>query len=365
MKKKFLCMLLVFMFIPAIFMFAGCKDDGYKLTNLNVDYNNIANNCENIKIVENKIVFDYESYTIGSTKFLSATINSVEPYTNLKNYNVLLDNLMGFVYKYIDVCSNKNIEASDEVRNNLKANLDQLGETLYDIDVYIGQWAEVVEFNYTEDVTNSQCLSRFKTLLIGYNSLFQKAINFSNSLASLYYNNALNDANPRIDNIALVDFDSSIIISKLESRVKYEISNLSQLFVEIYVDGNDLPTQLTTPIIVNEGEDNEYVVFNTFSLNQTGFNYQTKVNSLNRMTKEKVNAGKQCAIFKAIEESLTDDEKDVARRARNTAKGQIAKNYSQTEYNYATAFEAVIGYLYLTKQEQRLNEILNFSIMEK
>lgn len=90
-----------------------------------------------------------------------------------------------------------------------------------------------------------------------------------------------------------------------------------------------------------------------------------KVNSLTRMTKERVNAGRQCAVFKAIEESLTEDEKDVARRARNTAKGQIAKNYSQTEYNYATAFEAVIGYLYLTKQEQRLNEILNFSIMEK
>ena len=90
-----------------------------------------------------------------------------------------------------------------------------------------------------------------------------------------------------------------------------------------------------------------------------------KVNSLNRMTKEKVNAGKQCSVFKAFEDLLTEDEKDVARRARNTTKGQIAKNYSQTEYNYATAFEAVVGYLYLTKQNKRLEQILNFSIMEK
>ena len=90
-----------------------------------------------------------------------------------------------------------------------------------------------------------------------------------------------------------------------------------------------------------------------------------KVNSLNRMTKEKVNAGKQCSVFKAFEDLLTEDEKDVARRARNATKGQIAKNYSQTEYNYATAFEAVVGYLYLTKQNKRLEQILNFSIMEK
>lgn len=283
MKKKILSLILVFMFVPAIFMFAGCKDKGYKLTKLETDYNSIAESCTNVKIIDNKIVFDYDNYKIGSTKFLSETINNVEPYTNLKQYNVLLDNLMGFVYEYIDVCSNKNIEASKAVRNNLKTEIDELSETIFDIDVYISQWAEVVEFNYNDDVTNSQCLSRYKTLLMGYNDLFQKAINFSNSLSSLYYNNALNDANPRIDNIAIEDFDSSVIISKLHGRVKYEISNLSQIFVEIYVDGNDLPTSLTTPIVVNEGEDDEYVIFNSLSLNQTNFDYLTKVNNLNRV----------------------------------------------------------------------------------
>ena len=89
-----------------------------------------------------------------------------------------------------------------------------------------------------------------------------------------------------------------------------------------------------------------------------------KVNQLTRMTKEFVNAGKQCEVFKKIEALLSEDELDVARRARNTAKGQIAKNYSPAEYNYATAFEAVVGYLYLTKQEERLNQILKISISE-
>ena len=90
-----------------------------------------------------------------------------------------------------------------------------------------------------------------------------------------------------------------------------------------------------------------------------------KVNELNRMVKEKVNAGMQCKIFKKIESMLTEEEHDLAYRARNGVKGQGAKNYSAFEYNYATAFEALIGYLYLTKQNERLNEILNLSLKEK
>ena len=89
-----------------------------------------------------------------------------------------------------------------------------------------------------------------------------------------------------------------------------------------------------------------------------------KVNQLTRMTKEFVNAGKQCEVFKKIETMLSDDEFDVARRARNAEKGQIAKNYSPAQYNYATAFEAVVGYLYLTNQEERLNKILELSLSE-
>ena len=90
-----------------------------------------------------------------------------------------------------------------------------------------------------------------------------------------------------------------------------------------------------------------------------------KVNELNRMVKEKVNAGMQCRVFKNIESMLTEEEHDLAYRARNSVKGQGAKNYSAYEYNYATAFEALIGFLYLTKQEERLNQILELSLKEK
>ena len=89
-----------------------------------------------------------------------------------------------------------------------------------------------------------------------------------------------------------------------------------------------------------------------------------KVNELNRMVKQKVNAGMQCKIFKKIENSLTEEEHTVAFRARNGVKNQGAKNYSAYEYNYATAFEALVGFLYLTDQEERLNEVLTQSLKE-
>jgi len=40
----------------------------------------------------------------------------------------------------------------------------------------------------------------------------------------------------------------------------------------------------------------------------------------------------------------------------------VAKNADPTEYMYATAFEGLIGYLYLSNQRERLNEILNRSV---
>ncbi len=92
--------------------------------------------------------------------------------------------------------------------------------------------------------------------------------------------------------------------------------------------------------------------------------YGVKVNKMNKWVSSVVSAGSQFKTFKKIEETLTEDEQDVARRARNTHIHTKAKNFSMTEYIYATALEALIGYLHLTNQTERLNEILNTSLEE-
>ena len=58
-----------------------------------------------------------------------------------------------------------------------------------------------------------------------------------------------------------------------------------------------------------------------------------------------------------MEDFLTDEEKDIVRRGRNSHPHSTAKNADVIEYKYATGFEALIGYLYLQGQEERLQEI--------
>lgn len=75
-----------------------------------------------------------------------------------------------------------------------------------------------------------------------------------------------------------------------------------------------------------------------------------------------VKAKAQAETLKKLETILTEEEKEIVRRGRNTQTHHIAKNASMQDYMYATAFEALIGYLYLTKQDNRLFEIMK---MEK
>lgn len=75
-----------------------------------------------------------------------------------------------------------------------------------------------------------------------------------------------------------------------------------------------------------------------------------------------VSAKGQCEILKKIEDNLNDEEKDVVRRGRNSNPHSSAKNADIVEYKHATGFEALIGYLYLSEQQDRLLEILNWCI---
>ena len=75
-----------------------------------------------------------------------------------------------------------------------------------------------------------------------------------------------------------------------------------------------------------------------------------------------VKAKSQAETLKNLETILTEEEKEIVRRGRNTQTHHIAKNASMQDYMYATAFEALIGYLYLTKQDDRVSEIMKMEI---
>ena len=102
--------------------------------------------------------------------------------------------------------------------------------------------------------------------------------------------------------------------------------------------------------------DNVYELFiRTYLINTTNL----KPHKLHIEAIKYVKASAQANILKNIYEDLTEEEKEIVRRGRNAENHHVPKNSNVQEYMYATAFEALIGYLYLTKQNKRLKEILN------
>lgn len=71
-----------------------------------------------------------------------------------------------------------------------------------------------------------------------------------------------------------------------------------------------------------------------------------------------VKAKSQAETLNRIYDELSEEEKNIVRRGRNAQNHHLPKNAELADYTYATAFEALIGYLYLTKQDERLKEIL-------
>jgi len=77
-------------------------------------------------------------------------------------------------------------------------------------------------------------------------------------------------------------------------------------------------------------------------------------NDLHKKTVRYVKAETQSAMIMALLEELTDEEQAVYKRGRNAKSHTMAKNASMSDYRKATGFEALMGYLYLTGQTDRL-----------
>ena len=77
-----------------------------------------------------------------------------------------------------------------------------------------------------------------------------------------------------------------------------------------------------------------------------------------------VKASAQAEIIKKIEPVLTEEEKGVYRRGRNSKSYTKAKNASLSDYRQATGFEALIGYLYLAHKMDRILELVKLGLQE-
>lgn len=91
---------------------------------------------------------------------------------------------------------------------------------------------------------------------------------------------------------------------------------------------------------------------------------QTKPNTLHRMATHYVSAKAQAALIQAMleEQLLTESEQLMYKRGRNAKSHTSAKNADITTYRIATGFESLMGYLHLTKQTERLEELIQWCI---
>ena len=89
-----------------------------------------------------------------------------------------------------------------------------------------------------------------------------------------------------------------------------------------------------------------------------------KVAQLQRVAATVVSAKGQSEFLDKLLPLFTEEEAEIFRRGKNAKKGTKSKSASSLEYNRSTGLEAVLGYLYLTGQEERIKELLAVSDVE-
>ncbi|HQC55034.1 MAG TPA: ribonuclease III domain-containing protein [Clostridia bacterium] len=86
-----------------------------------------------------------------------------------------------------------------------------------------------------------------------------------------------------------------------------------------------------------------------------------KIRVLHSIASKEVSAPAQAVAIKNIESILTEDESTIFKRCRNSCNPNVPKHSSVAEYNLASGFEGLIGYLYLTGQDERLASLMEIA----
>lgn len=84
----------------------------------------------------------------------------------------------------------------------------------------------------------------------------------------------------------------------------------------------------------------------------------TSAKNLHRMSSNLVKASAQAEMAMALLDELTEEETGVYKRGRNAKSPTMAKNATMSDYRTATGFEALMGYLYLTEQSDRMLRLI-------
>lgn len=89
-----------------------------------------------------------------------------------------------------------------------------------------------------------------------------------------------------------------------------------------------------------------------------------QTNKLHKKVSALVKAPKQSEMIEKIKPFLSEAELHIYKRGRNAKSNTVAKNATTADYRRATGFEAVMGYLYLTDQMNRIVDLIKIGLIE-
>jgi ribonuclease-3 family protein len=120
--------------------------------------------------------------------------------------------------------------------------------------------------------------------------------------------------------------------------------------------GKDIKADTLSPLTLAFTGD---AVFSLFVREMLVCDANRPVGKLHKLSVNWVKAEAQSKGMRAILPLLTEKETEVFKRGRNAHTSHTPKNQSGCDYHYATGFEALVGYLYLKDETERLSLLLN------
>lgn len=115
---------------------------------------------------------------------------------------------------------------------------------------------------------------------------------------------------------------------------------------------------LYSPLTLAFVGDSVYELYVRTRLMQKG---SLQAGKLHKLAIHFVKASAQAQSVGNIMDKLTEEELAVYKRGRNAKSNTVPKNADVSEYRMATGFEALLGYLYLDEQAQRLHELMELA----
>lgn len=128
---------------------------------------------------------------------------------------------------------------------------------------------------------------------------------------------------------------------------------------DIFPGGTKMPAREYSPLTLAFIGDGVYELFVRSII--VG-NTNAPAGKLHKICVSYVKAQAQAEASKAMMDKLTEDELWIFKRGRNAKSPTVPKNADVTEYRLATGFEALIGYLYLEGEENRIVELCSLAI---